>query len=926
MKDWSAYAHATVDKPTYYRYWGKAKSKLEIDYCTSNGIVADIAKKHEMSVEELSRRVRKYGWQKVSDSDKYNTYHLLPYHCLDVAAVGQEWWKQSKIIRNRFSAISGKCEAEVYAWIMFFIALHDLGKFDVRFQLKVKDIAYQLWNEFQNADNTQSLKYWHGDYTSHWIFHDLKSKFHWDDEFNYDDRWEAWQAWVFAVAGHHGMIPAYIYGSIPLADRHVIEHDAKARLEFIAEMETLFLKPANLSLNDIPPNCDSDFLAGFCSVCDWLGSVQFNADNEERFGYQTHCTTLNEYFTAKIPIAECVFRESGLLRKPTGKCGMDGIFPEFTPRLVQTLVDKLPVESGVTIIESPTGSGKTEAALAYASELLKAGVVESIIFALPTQATANAMFDRILKMVEKIYSDSNLLLAHGKARFNERFIDLKKAAKGKSPQDREHELEATIQCSQWLTQSRKRVFLGQVGVCTIDQVLISILPVRHKFVRTFGLGKSVLIIDEVHAYDSYMYGLLERILTKQQQLNSAAILLSATLPSEQRKKLIATWGVVDESGTDAPYPLITSVVGEQQAFFILSADEGKKLESTGRQVYVEIDEQPGMRFQNSTLQQVVGAADAGANVVLICNLVADAQSTISSLVGLGATTVDLFHSRFRFKDRQCKEKKVIDRFGNGKRRGRGNILVATPVVEQSLDLDFDWMLTQLCPIDLLFQRLGRLHRHERKRPTGFEQPMCTIIIPPNNDYQLHKLIYGNKNAPNSRVLWRTEQLIRQNKVLRFPEVYRPMIEGVYDQSPWKNEPENIREEYERFEMEQEAIRATAWQLMNSNPNFKDTDSKAALLTRDGEMNLNVVPVTGDGRNQAFLDGDLFKDIEEYQLDEVISMNSIPVPATWKHYLPTEQDGIIWLTMKPTGDGIWQAEFPKTTFSYTISNGLERKDQ
>ncbi|MFH1851673.1 MAG: CRISPR-associated helicase/endonuclease Cas3 [Candidatus Neomarinimicrobiota bacterium] len=871
------------DRPAYYRYWGKAEKD-------SNG------------------------------------YHLLPYHCLDVAAVGQVWWQQSQIIRNRFTAISSKCEKEVFAWTMFFIVLHDLGKFDVRFQLKLKDIAYQLWNEFRNADASQSFKYWHGDYTGYWIFHDLNTLYNWNSEFNYDDRWEAWQVWVFAIAGHHGIIPTYLDGNISPADKSVIEHDAKARLEFIGEMEALFLKPANLSLYDIPPVCDSDFLAGFCSVCDWLGSTQFNVDNEERFRYQTQHMALNEYFLKRIPIAEKVFRESGLLRETTGKSGMQGLYPKFTPHLVQTLVDELPVTASLTIIEAPTGSGKTEAALAYASRLLQAGVVDNIVFALPTQATANAMFDRLMEVADNIYSTSNLLLAHGKARFNERFMDLKKAAKVKSPQDREHELEATIQCSQWLAQSRKRIFLGQIGVCTIDQVLISVLPVRHKFVRSFGLGKSVLIVDEVHAYDSYMYGLLECIITKQRQFNSAAILLSATLPSAQRNNLINAWGVDDESGTDASYPLITSVAGGKQKFFTLSKNERIILDSTGRNIVIEIDEQLAMRFQVETLLQVIQAASTGANVVIICNLVADAQATVGRLIELGSETLDIFHSRFRFKDRQSKENKVIREYGKGDLRKQGGILVATPVVEQSLDLDFDWMLTQLCPIDLLFQRLGRLHRHERKRPAGFERPRCAVVIPPDNNYELHKLIYGSKNAPNSRILWRTEQLLRQNKELRFPDVYRPMIENVYNQSPWQNEPTNIREEYERFEMEQEAIRATAWQLMNSNPNFEDSDSKAALLTRDGEMNLNVVPVTGDGRSRAFLDGKFLAGIEEYQLAEEISLNSIPIPATWKHLLPVEQDGIIWLTMVPVGDGIWQAEYPKTTFSYTISNGLERKDQ
>ncbi len=917
MKDW----------PSYYRYWGKARTKLEIDYCTSDDVDADIAEKHALSVEELHRRVRKHGWQKIADGDKYSTYHLLPYHCLDVAAVAHVWWQQSKIIHNHFIAVTGQSEAKTYAWVMFFIAMHDLGKFDVRFQLKVKEIAIGLWNEFRNADPTQAHKYWHGDYSSYWVFRDLHPRFHWDDDFGDDERWNTWQQWIFAVAGHHGVIPNYVNGSAPPADRHVIEHDKAARLSFIAELAIIFLKPADLSLNDIPPCCDQDFFAGFCSVCDWLGSSQMNADGVERFDYENRYFTLKEYFISRIPIAEQILLESGLYQPPGKTGGMAKLFPKYIPRLVQTLVDKLPVRSGLTIIEAPTGSGKTEAALAYASHLLATGMVESIIFALPTQATANAMFDRLLEVTEIIYSTSNLLLAHGKARFYDKFIDLKKAVGKRSPQDAKHEMEATIQCSQWLAQSRKRVFLGQVGVCTVDQVLISVLPVKHKFVRSFGLGKSVLIIDEVHAYDSYMYGLLQGVLKKQCQMNGAAILLSATLPSKLKDSLVEAWGEEDIiAERTAPYPLITHVSNSSLDLYCLPDSEQQELESFGRQVSISIIEQALMRFDDNSLKQVIIAAFTGANVVLICNLVADAQATARRLIELGATSIELFHSRYRFKDRQGKEKGVICAYGPGEKHRHGGILVATQVVEQSLDIDFDWMLTQLCPIDALFQRLGRLHRHDRKRPNGFEKPLCTVIIPLNHDYELHKLIYGNKDAPNSRVLWRTEQLLCQHTILKFPGDYRPMIEEVYKEKPWDNEPEKINEEYMRFELGQEATKSVAWQLMQSKPNFEDSDSKAALLTRDGEMNLNVIPVVGSRRRQTLLDGKPLAEIEEWELAEELSINSIPVPASWKRILPAEKEGIIWLAMEQTGTGIWQAESNRTTFKYTFTNGLERKDK
>ncbi len=876
----------------YFRYWGKAlKGKDDID-------------------------------------DDAAMYHLLVYHCLDVAAVGQVWWQHSKVIREHFVTQTELSEEKILAWLMFFVALHDLGKFDVRFQLKARDIALHLWRDFMHADESLCHKYYHGNYSAYWLFKDLNFRFDWDSEWGDEDTWDVWKPWILAVAGHHGIITEYIDGLSAKADSHVLEHDRSARLGFIAAMEDLFLKPAGLSLDNLPPPVEIDFLAGFCSVCDWLGSMEYNGNGDSRFVYVNKILPLNDYYHSRLHIARQVLRESGLFHAPMMKGGMAALFPKYCPRLVQTFIDDLPVQSGLSIIEAPTGSGKTEASLAYASRLLADGVAESIIFALPTQATANAMFARLLDVTEKLYKNSNLLLAHGKARFNDSFIDLKNIARTKSPQNTQYETEASIQCSEWLGQSRKRVFLGQVGVCTIDQVLISVLPVKHKFIRSFGLGKSVLIVDEVHAYDSYMYGLLEGVLKKQKQMQGSVILLSATLPYHQKESLLSAWGgMLDPQIKEEPYPLITHVSNTSPVYFSLSKSEQMVLEKTARQVEVDIVEHASMKFDHVLLKQVVRAATIGANVVLICNLVADAQSTAKRLRELGAKDVDIFHSRFRFKDRQQKEKHVMQDYGDVTERKQGGILVATQVVEQSLDLDFDWMLTQLCPMDLFFQRLGRLHRHKRARPLDFELPKCTVLVPENNDYALHKLIYGNKDAPNARILWRTEQLLRQQKTLHFPDVYRPMIESVYQEDIWLSEPEDIQQEYKQFEACEEATRYTSLQLMNSTPNFSDSDSRVALLTRDGEMSLSIIPVIGIGKQKALLEGSMISAIDEWKLLEVCSMNTVPAPASWKRKgLPTEKDGIIWLPMEKQFDQRWEYSNDKIILSYTIDRGLEGNDQ
>ncbi len=694
-----------------------------------------------------------------------------------------------------------------------------------------------------------------------------------------------------------------------------------------------------MSLKDKPPACDLLFLAGFCSVCDWLGSTIHNERGDSFFTFHTdnsdHTkdTHLQDYLESRLPIANKLLRESGLFQIVKTSGGMHSLFPKFIPHQVQTLVEKIPVKAGLTLIEAPTGSGKTEAALAYAGRLLAEGIAESIIFALPTQATANAMLKRLIEVSENIYEETDLVLAHGKARFNDLFIDLKESSKSNPSQDSEHELEASIQCSQWLGQSRKRVFLGQIGVCTIDQVLISVLPVKHRFVRSFGLGKSVLIVDEVHAYDSYMYGLLNEVLKRQKAMNGSVILLSATLPLFQREKLMSTWGDdVNVFKEDDEYPLISHIYGSKPTLYPLEKEELKKLEQKPKRIVKIASLEASDMLPNTLLiEQIIQAAIDGANVVIICNLVADAQSLASSMRTQTDIPVDLFHSRYRFKDRQNKENAVLECYGKSDKRKQGGILVATQVVEQSLDLDFDWMITQLCPMDLLFQRLGRLHRHERIRPEGFQEPQCTILLPENEDYQLHKLIYGNKKAPNSRVLWRTEQLIKRtindNSLLHFPKVYRPMIEEVYKEEAWSDEPGSVIKEYEAFQMEEIASRMIATSYTKIENVWDDEDSNVNALTRDGEMSLNIIPIVNSVEGKHFLNEQRpISSIDEWKQLEELMLNTIPVPATWESSLldiANKEDGIFYVTMKQDAD-LWQISGKEASYRYSIENGLERE--
>ncbi len=883
-------------------------------------------------------------WGKArNDADTGDRYHLLPYHCLDVAAVAAAWWAGSPVIRRRFCLATSVSEPEVQAWLLFFVALHDIGKFDLRFQLKSAPVWYAL-NPGKPAEDCslaplEIRTFNHGRAGYYWIYQDLKNRFAEDDEFfgpEETSSWTLWKPWLAAVTGHHGAITDEHYkddrqfstdllGIAPC----VWQQDADARQAWLQALEELFLHPVGLTLKDDPPELSSfqTMLAGFCSVVDWLGSC---ADTD-RFIYDAQPSEdLAGWFERRLPVAESMVRDAGILSEIQPFSGVAHLLkPEHAPRQLQTLVADLPAQSGLTLIEAPTGSGKTETALAYAWQLLAGGYAESLIFALPTQATANAMFSRLELLASKLFTGgTELVLAHGRAAFQARFLNLKSACRPRTAQQQE---EAWVQCGQWLAQSKKRVFLGQVGICTVDQVLVSVLPVRHNFVRGFGIGRSVLIVDEVHAYDRYMYGLLEEVLHQQRAAGGSAILLSATLPRHQKEALLKSWGSAAALPEQQAYPLVTLAGDGDPRFFDL-AWRPEQLPPAFA-VRVELLERPQLLPDEQLLQAMIDAAASGAQVCLVCNLVDIAQQTVAVLRRLAEQSgkieqdqIDLFHARFVFNDRQAKEDAVLRQFGPEGERSQGRILVATQVVEQSLDLDFDWLITQLCPVDLLFQRTGRLHRHQRPRPPGFAEPKLSVLVPDDLDYALHGVIY-----PNIRVLWRTQQLLlRAEGLIHFPGVYRDWIEPVYAALPWGDEPEQVEKQTEQFEQEAYAAHCNARQLIRRALDLDDSDSNVALLTRDGEMGVTVVPIRLSTQGACLLDGTLVAALDDSNRFELISLNSLSVPAGWlrKGSIPDlDEQGLSWLPMySEAGDKELTAEFGGWCFTYHPDTGLQRKEQ
>jgi CRISPR-associated endonuclease/helicase Cas3 len=741
--------------PSYFKYWGKAKSNPS-----------------QVSVD----------------------YHLLPYHCLDVAAVADAWLTHSKVLLKQISQQIDKPEAETRAIILFFVLLHDLGKFDARFQNFVEPIRLKLQGDEYEVEPE---KYSHGSY----------GYLHFRREYDSNQAMKA-------VAGHHGYCDTSIDFFEPDADEELIELDILARKEWIEFCLQW------LGLNEIPDVGEIAMLAGLCSVADWIGSSITNFTTDPNLN-------MDDYYQQTLLKATEALIESGMVANLKG-AGFEFLFEDYRPRGIQTLIPQLPLEVGLTIVESDTGSGKTEFALAYASLLIEQGLADGVVFGLPTQATANGLFDRIGDAAEKLFPDSTVTLAHSKAKYLLKDKYLVPDENG------------------FLHQSSKRAFLGSMSVATVDQILMGVLGIKHQFVRSFGTRKSVLILDEIHSFDAYMYGLIEQVLKGQHQAFSSVILLSATLPKSLKNKLLQPYGGAGVSDT---YPLIThtNMKNLTTEFTLTNATEPKNIS-------IETWRSDNLLPNTSQQQKLIKWAEEGAMVGVICNTVNDAQQFYSLLQAHSATIdIDLFHARFTYADRAKIERQVLNTYGKKSTR-QGRILVATQVVEQSLDLDFDVMISQIAPIEFLMQRMGRLWRHDRlntelaERSSAIKTPNFITLLPNEEvtDWKTHYQGSGFVYS-NIRLLYRTEQYLQQHQILSFPDCYREAIEYAHHETELSGEPIEFIKLYQEYTQAQEGVLYAA--KMNSNLDSKplnDVDPRCALLTRDGEMSGTVVLVTPEG--------------------------------------------------------------------------------
>ncbi|MHA1405064.1 MAG: CRISPR-associated helicase Cas3', partial [Candidatus Helarchaeota archaeon] len=574
-------------------------------------------------------------------------------------------------------------------------------------------------------------------------------------------------------------------------------------------------------------------------------------------------------------------------------------------------------EPGLYIIEAPTGEGKSEAAM-YLAMMEHLMGTKGCYFALPSMATSNQMFLRIKSWVEKLvdlnqltvtsmingqYQKNdvkgiNLMLLHGQSFLNEDFLKLSEVHVPDIDDDDGGRLKNSIHAAEWFTFKR-RGLLSPFGVGTIDQALMSILQIKYFYMRLFGLAGKTVILDEIHAYDIYMTDLIKNLLTWLGALRCSVILLSATLPKSKKIKLIEAY----QKGRNLPlslkskfqqvtssninqtsgYPEILQCIGNDinaKNFPVSPASTkeiiikefecmNKNTQTSENTRNTQFDEQKLKNFFKVKLEN-------GGCAALICNTVKEAQEIYKILSELKTSQwkdneleIILFHSRFLFKDKYEKEKQIIEKFGkNLKARPKRAIVISTQLIEQSLDVDFDMMVSFHAPIDLILQRIGRLHRHQRPkshpRPKGLEKPCFYLIKPLINDDGIPN--FGPTEYIYDRhVLLRTWLVLSRmmqgkNKTeIKVPESVSKLIENVYfeleqiNASTMKNIPQLIRNEYEASNNKIKAYFKQTWEKLQEKTKksheisqFKMIKSIDKLTTLDDIAELSLKDEDSDG--------------------------------------------------------------------------------
>ena len=748
------------------------------------------------------------------------------------------------------------------------------------------------------------------------------------------------------VGAHHGKPQEAVSES--MFDGHLVNFrgkDSDARLW--AEIWDAFLRYAlevsGIQDASIIPELSGPqrvLLSGLLVMADWVASNQFYHPtiSIDELGQEDMYPKRTRSAWKKLKLPAVWSAELG---------GMDEVaFAEnfgFPPNELQKAVLEISdavISPGILIVEAQMGVGKTEAALAAAEVFAGKCGSGGLFFGLPTQATANGIFPRIRTWAEEqvaVQGESreklSIRLAHGKAELNQDYADLLEAGKGEFTGEAcigEDEDQALVVHS--FFRGRKQVLLSDFVIATVDQILMAALKQKHLMLRHLGMAGKIVIIDEVHAYDAYMNVYLERALCWLGAYHVPVILLSATLPASRRIDFVDaylntskremrerekrfTQGEEADWRYSRAYPLLTWTDGKEVH------QKGLQLQSASRSVAIRrVKESERIQTLREKLQ------DGGCAIVILSTIRRAQEFAKEVREQMPDTDIVLLHSAFLMPDRAARERELLQKLGKRSTKAERDhlIVIGTSVLEQSLDIDGDVMLTDLCPMDLLLQRLGRLHRHpvhDAMRPEQLKAAQCYVIEPDEDAFESGtRAIYGDY------LLMRTKKRLPDNITL--PADIPNLVQDCYDgrEPDWETEAE--KEMYGKAKKEEEnktghkKTKADSYCLDKprrslenwiSNVETKLDEEEAEAQVRDSENSIEVLLFVQKGNEICYLlwqhEGqrlpveripspeekrDLLRQsvklpsalCREYQIKKTLgalkSMNELVLSGEWKH--------------------------------------------
>jgi len=743
--------------------------------------------------------------------------HPTVFHMIDVAYVAKAIWDKFSQLEKEFLAKNLNLtveEAEIF--IPCFNALHDIGKITPAFVNRLRIDGYNKKLEKEGYSTTDYEKPFHNEST----YHILKRICP-----------ESERLWIYH-GGHHGffLISQNTVKPRRRSERKLLDDGIgnekwqRQQKEIYNTIVEKFGAEEVMAKAKFSSESIAHLFMGIMSSADWLASDPNN------FPYT--CTVEDVSVDLDAYYKESESRAKSVVEKSFGEYNefveksFEELFKRFSPNSSQKIIiDNMQdiKEPSLIMLRDSTGNGKTEAMLYAANKLASVCGHRSIKYLMPTQATSDSMWSRFGDFVNNFAPNDvmDLQLVHSGSRFSNVHLD--------------DDIQDKLLTSNFMRRTKCRL-MSQYTIGTIDQALLGFISVRYFYMRIFALFNSVIIIDEVHSYDIFTSHIVRSLLRHAKELRCSVIMSTATLSTKLCDELIEAYS---GSKCSSPYPGAIIVSENYRKSFALPSLRERRIKT-------EVLYEPDVVNVVKNTWTRLGKDGKGC---LICNTVAHSVDAYNIAKKLGYNVI-LIHGKFSRKIKSRLIQKITELFGKDSKQQK-ILCIGTQIIEQSLDIDFDYMATYLCPIDFLLQRIGRLHRHFRIRPIGLKEPTVTVYLA--KDPAIGE--FADTAIYRKHFLEKTLVILNNINNIDLPSDVQKHVDEVYDSVSSSDSYKK------RKKIEREKERKSSHNLVDNavsngvRVGFLSSSNPIFPSTRDISSSITVVPCTYIDENKiVFIDG------------------------------------------------------------------------